>query len=73
MPKEELLTFKGVVIELLPNANFRVKLDDKDHIIIAHTAGKMRKHKIRILTGDKVDVEMSHHDFSKGRIVQRIR
>jgi translation initiation factor IF-1 len=70
MAKEELLSFEGTVVELLPNATFRVKLDN-DHIVIAHTAGKMRKNRIRVLAGDKVTVEMTPYDLSKGRIVYR--
>jgi translation initiation factor IF-1 len=72
MAKEELLEFEGTVSELLPNANFRVKLQN-GHEIIAHTAGKMRKNRIRVLTGDKVMVEMSPYDLSKGRITYRFR
>ena len=70
MSKEELLSFEGTVIELLPNATFRVKLDN-DHEVIAHTAGKMRKNRIRVLAGDKVTVEMTPYDLTKGRIVYR--
>ncbi len=70
MAKEELLSFEGTVIELLPNATFRVKLDN-DHVVIAHTAGKMRKNRIRGLAGDKVTVEMTPYDLTKGRIVYR--
>ena len=67
MAKEELLEFPGVVTELLPSAMFRVKLEN-DHEIIAHTAGKMRKNHIRILAGDRVSLELSPYDLSKGRI-----
>ena len=72
MAKEELLEFEGMVSELLPNANFRVKLQN-GHEIIAHTAGKMRKNRIRVLTGDKVMVEMTPYDLTKGRITYRFR
>ena len=65
MAKEELLEFEGEVVELLPNATFRVKLVN-DHEIIAHTAGRMRKNRIRVLAGDKVTVEMTPYDLSKG-------
>ena len=58
MAKEDLLEFSGTVTEVLPNAMFRVKLDN-DHEVLAHTAGKMRKHRIRVLAGDKVNVEMT--------------
>ena len=67
MAKEELLEFPGTVLELLPNATFKVKLDN-DHEIIAHTAGKMRKNRIRVLAGDQVTVEMTPYDLTKGRI-----
>ena len=70
MAKEELLEFQGVVTELLPNATFKVKLEN-DHEIIAHTAGKMRKNRIRVLAGDQVTVEMTPYDLTKGRITYR--
>ena len=70
MAKEETLEFPGVVVELLPNATFRVKLEN-GHEIIAHTAGKMRKFRIRVMVGDKVDVEMTPYDLTKGRITFR--
>jgi translation initiation factor IF-1 len=73
LAKEELLEFEGIVDELLPNATFRVKLIANDHIIIAHTAGKMRKNRIRVLTGDKVMIEMTPYDLTKGRITYRFR
>ena len=73
MAKEELLEFEGTVVELLPNATFRVKLGGNDHEIIAHTAGKMRKNRIRVSAGDKVLVEMTPYDLSKGRITFRVR
>lgn len=72
MAKEELLEFEGVVEELLPNANFRVKLEN-GHEIIAHTAGKMRKNRIRVLAGDKVLVEISPYDLTKGRVTYRFK
>jgi translation initiation factor IF-1 len=72
MSKEELLEFPGVVSELLPNATFRVTLEN-DHEIIAHTAGKMRKNRIRVLTGDRVLVEMTPYDLTKGRITYRFK
>jgi len=70
MAKEELLEFPGVVTERLPNAMFKVKLDNV-HEVLAHTAGKMRKFRIRVLEGDKVDVEMTPYDLTKARIVFR--
>ena len=72
MAKEELLEFPGVVSELLPNAMCRVKLDN-EHEVLAHTAGKMRKHRIRVLAGDKVLVEMTPYDLTKGRITVRFK
>jgi len=72
MAKEEVLEFSGIVTELFPNAMFRVRLDN-DHEIIAHTAGRMRKNRIRVLAGDKVMVEMTPYDLSKGRITYRYK
>jgi translation initiation factor IF-1 len=72
MAKEELLEFEGTVTELLPNATFRVRLDN-NHEVIAHTAGKMRKNRIRVLAGDRVMVEMTPYDLSKGRINYRFK
>ena len=72
MAKEELLEVEGTVTELLPNATFRVKLDN-NHEIIAHTAGKMRKNRIRVLAGDRVMVEMTPYDLTKGRINYRFK
>jgi translation initiation factor IF-1 len=70
MSKEDLLEFEGVVTEILPNAMFRVKLDN-GHEVLAHTSGKMRKNRIRVLAGDKVNVEMTPYDLTKGRITFR--
>ncbi len=70
MAKEELLEFEGTVMEILPNAMFRVELEN-GHEIIAHTSGRMRKHRIRILLGDKVTVEMTPYDLTKGRVILR--
>ena len=72
MAKEDLLEFPGTVSELLPNATFRVTLETQ-HEIIAHTAGKMRKNRIRVYAGDKVLVEMTPYDPSKGRITYRFK
>ena len=72
MPKEEVLEFPGTVTELLPNATFRIKLEN-DHEIIAHTAGRMRKNRIRVLTGDKILVEMTPYALSKGPITYRFK
>ena len=73
MSKEALLEFEGEVVELLPNATFRVRLLANDHEVIAHTAGRMRKNRIRVLAGDKVTVEMTPYDLSKGRITYRFK
>ncbi len=70
--KEDLMTFDGVVQELLPNTMFRVKLDN-DHIVLAHSSGKMRKNRIRVLEGDRVTVEMTPYDLTKGRITFRYK
>ena len=73
MAKDDVIQMQGEVVENLPNATFRVKLIANDHIIIAHTAGKMRKNRIRVLTGDKVMIEMTPYDLTKGRITYRFR
>ena len=72
MPKEGSIEFQGVVLELLPNAMFKVKLEN-DHEILAHSSGKMRKNRIRVLAGDKVTVEMTPYDLTKGRITFRFK
>jgi translation initiation factor IF-1 len=72
MAKEDILEFPGVVKELLPNATFKVELDN-GHELIAVMAGKMRKNRIRVLAGDKVQVEMTPYDLSKGRINYRFK
>ena len=70
MAKQGFIEFKGKVTELLPNAMFRVKLEN-NHEILAHTAGKLRKNRIRVLTGDNVLVEVTPYDLTKGRIIFR--
>ena len=70
MSKQDLLEFKGKVIDLLPNAMFRVKLEN-GHTVTAHTAGKLRNNRIRVLQGDNVTVEMTPYDLTKGRIIFR--
>ncbi len=70
MAKEDLIEFQGEVVELLPNATFRVTLEN-GHEVIAHTSGRMRKNRIRVLAGDKVTVEMTPYDLTKGRITFR--
>ena len=70
MGKQDILEFKGQVIDLLPNAMFRVKLEN-GHLVTAHTAGKLRKNRIRVLQGDNVTVEVTPYDLTKGRITFR--
>ena len=70
MAKEDFLELKGKILELLPNAMFRVKLEN-NHEILAHTAGKLRKNRIRVLTGDNVLVELTPYVLTKGRIIFR--
>ena len=72
MPKEEAIQVEAVVVEPLPNAMFRVELENK-HKVLAHISGKMRKHFIRILPGDRVLVELSPYDLTRGRIVYRYK
>lgn len=72
MPKEEAITVDGVVTKALANTSFRVKLDN-GHEILAHVGGKMRKNFIRIVPGDKVQVEVSPYDLNRGRIIYRTR
>jgi translation initiation factor IF-1 len=72
MAKEDAIQMEGKVVETLPNTTFRVELDN-GHIVTAHISGKMRKHYIRILTGDRVTVELTPYDLSKGRIIYRGR
>ena len=70
MPKQDIFETEGTVIETLPNAMFRVELEN-GHIVLAHISGKIRKHFIRILPGDKVKLELSPYDLSRGRITYR--
>jgi translation initiation factor IF-1 len=72
MPKEDNIEMQGTVVETLPNTMFRVELEN-GHVVTAHISGKMRKHYIRILTGDKVTVQLTPYDLTKGRIVFRER
>ncbi|MFO7461618.1 MAG: translation initiation factor IF-1 [Desulfatiglandales bacterium] len=70
MAKEDVITVEGTVVETLPNAMFRVELDN-GHRVLAHISGKMRMHFIKILPGDKVSIELSPYDLTRGRIVYR--
>ncbi len=72
MPKEELIETEGTVIEALPNVMFRVQLEN-GHVVLAHVSGKMRMNYIRILPGDKVKLELSPYDLSRGRITFRVK
>lgn len=71
MAKEDVVKVEGVVEELLPGTQFKVKLDNFDHTIVAHLSGKMRQNRITVLMGDRVDIEMSPYDMTKGRITYR--
>lgn len=73
MPKEDLIPAEGVIIDKEPNAFFKVRLNDSDHIVLAAISGKMRRHRIRILVGDRVSVEMSPYDLTRGRITYRYK
>lgn len=73
MAKDDYLTLKGSIIEVLPGSRYRVQLDDNQHIVLAYLSGKMRQHKIRIVAGDRVDVEVNTADIDKGRISYRHR
>ena len=72
MAKEESIEMEGTIIDTLPNTTFKVELEN-GHVVTAHISGKMRKHYIRILTGDKVTVQMTPYDLTKGRITYRAR
>jgi translation initiation factor IF-1 len=71
LAKEELVEVSGTVQEVLPNTQYRVKIDNQDHNILAHLSGRMKKNRIRCLVGDKVDLEVSAYDLTKGRIIYR--
>ncbi len=72
MVKQKSIKVDGIILETLPNASFRVKLEN-DHEVLAHISGKMRMHYIKILSGDKVSLELSPYDLSRGRIVYRYK
>lgn len=72
MSKDDLLELTGQVTEVLPGNMYRVKLDDNQHIILAYLGGRLKQHKIKIILGDKVRVEMSTYDLSKGRVTYRL-
>ncbi len=71
MPKDDIIEVEGEIVEVLPNAMFRVKIEG-GHIVLAHVSGKMRMHFIKILTGDRVKMELSSYDLTRGRITKRL-
>ncbi len=73
MAKEDLIPAEGVIIDKQPNASFKVRLDGSDHVVLAQISGKMRKNYIRIQLGDRVSVEMSPYDLTRGRITYRYK
>jgi len=73
LPKEEMMRYTGRVLECLPNAIFKVKLDELEHTVTAYIGGKMRKNDIKIITGDSVVMEMSPYDLNRARIVYRTK
>ena len=73
MAKDDLIPAEGVIIDKQPNAFFKVQVDGSEHVVLAQISGKMRKNRIRILVGDRVAVEMSPYDLSRGRITYRYR
>ena len=72
MPKDDAISVEGIIIEALPNASFRVEVENK-HVVLAHVSGKMRMNFIRILPGDRVTVELSPYDLNRGRITYRFK
>ena len=73
MSKEDLIPAMGVIVDKQPNAFFKVQIDNSEHIVLAQISGKMRKNRIRILVGDRVSVEMSPYDLTRGRITYRYK
>lgn len=73
MSKEDVIKFKGQVMEVLPNATFKIKLLENDFIVLGHISGKMRKNNINVLLNDRVDVDISPYDMTKGRITFRYK
>ena len=73
MSKEDLIPAEGVVIDKQPNAFFKIRLNDTEHVVLAQISGKMRKNRIRILMGDRVSVELSPYDLTRGRITYRYK
>lgn len=73
MSKEDLMKFKGKIIEKLPSSMFKVKLEENDAVVLGHLSGKMKKFRINVIEGDVVDVEISTYDITKGRIIFRYK
>lgn len=73
MAKDDLIPAAGIIVDKQPNAFFKVQLDNSDHVVLAAISGKMRKNRIRILVGDRVSVEMSPYDLTRGRITYRFK
>jgi translation initiation factor IF-1 len=73
LAKDDLIPAEGIIIDKQPNAFFKVRLDNSEHVVLAAIAGKLRRHRIRVLIGDRVIVEMSPYDLSRGRITYRYR
>ena len=73
MSKEDLVPAEGLVVDKLPDAFFEVRIDNSEHVVPARISGKVRRHRIRILTGDRVSVELSPYDLSRGRITYRYK
>lgn len=73
MAKDDLIPAEGVIIDKQPNAFFKVQLNNSDHVVLAQISGRMRKNRIRILVGDRVSIEMSPYDLSRGRITYRFK
>ena len=71
MAKEEGIRLEGTVLEVLPNATFRIKLDDADSVVLGVISGRMRQHNIKVMLGDRVEIEFSPYDLSRGRITRR--
>jgi translation initiation factor IF-1 len=71
--KEDLLPMEGTVVEAVRGSRFRVKVGDSDHIVLCHLGGKLRKHYIKVIPGDKVDIEVTPYDLTRGRIIYRHR
>ena len=72
MSKEDIIEFQGKVEEVLPGNMFRVRIDQSEHVLVCYTCGKLKRHKIRVIQGDRVKIEVSAYDLNKGRVVYRL-